>query len=119
MTQSYVSVQSLSGVTVIKIHGPLKLGHAALEELRRRCSELVSRNETRLVIDLEDVPVIDTTGIGALLHGLTTMRSRGGECRLLKPSKLTWEVLELVGLLSVFAVYQDRAQAVASFHRVA
>jgi anti-anti-sigma regulatory factor len=47
------------------------------------------------------------------------MRNRGGECKLLNPSKLMREVLELVGLLKVFSVYQDRDQAVASFHHAA
>lgn len=119
MMEPYVSAQSLAGVTVVKVHGPLKLGHPALDELRRRCSELCSRNEIRVVIDLEAVPAVDSSGIGALLHGLTTMRNRGGECKLLNPSKLTREVLELVGLLKVFSVYQDREQAVASFHHAA
>lgn len=114
-TRDGVSVETVSGVAVVKVHGPLKLGYPALDELRRHCCELGNRNVLRVLLDLEDVPSIDSSGIGVLLHGYTSMRNRGGECKLLKPGRLPLQILELVGLVKIFGVFHDRDQALASF----
>lgn len=110
-----VTVETVSGVTVFKVHGALKLGEAALDELRRRCCELGLRDINRLVLDLEHVPAIDSSGLGVLMHAYTSMHNRGGHCKLLSLAHTPAEVLRVVGLLRVFEVYHDRNTALASF----
>ncbi|HYY68164.1 MAG TPA: STAS domain-containing protein [Terriglobales bacterium] len=114
-----VSVETVSGVTIFQVRGPLKLGEACLDELRRRCCELDRRDIHRLVLDLQDVPAIDSSGIGVLLHAYTSMRNRGGQCKLLNLARMPTEVLRVVGLLNVFEVYHDRNAVLASFDRAA
>jgi len=60
------------------------------------------------------VPLIDSSGIGMLVRYLTTAKQGGGAIRLLKPSKFTVQMLKMVGLLSLFATYEDLSQAVSS-----
>ena len=110
-----VTVETVSGVTVFKVHGALKLGEPALDELRRRCCELGLRDVDRLVLDLEHVPAIDSSGLGVLMHAYTSMHNRGGHCKLLSLARTPAEVLRVVGLLRVFEVYHDRDAALASF----
>jgi anti-sigma B factor antagonist len=110
-----VTVETVSGVTVFKVHGALKLGEAALDELRRRCCELAARDVDRLVLDLEHVPAIDSSGLGVLMQAYTSMHNRGGHCKLLGLAHTPSEVLRVVGLLRVFEVYHDRDAALASF----
>jgi anti-sigma B factor antagonist len=112
-----VTVETVSGVTFFKVNGALRLGDAALDELRGRCCELGARAIDRLVLDLEHVPVIDSSGVGVLLHGYTSLRRRGGHCKLLKLARMPAEVLRVLGLLAVFEVYQDRDRVLASFGR--
>lgn len=110
-----VTVETVSGVTVFKVHGALKLGEAALDELRRRCSELGPRAIERLVVDLAQVPAIDSSGLGVLMHAYMSMHKRGGRCKLLGLAQRPAEVLRVVGLMRVFEVYHDRNAALASF----
>ena len=110
-----ITVETVSGVTFFKVHGALRMGDAALDELRGRCCELGARAVDRLVLDLEHVPAIDSSGIGVLLHAYTSLRNRGGNCKLLKLARTPAEVLRVVGLLAVFEVYDDRDQVLASF----
>jgi len=112
-----VTVETVSGVTVFKVQGPLKLGEPVLDELRGRCCELRARGILSLVLDLERVPALDSTGIGVLLQAYTSLRDRGGCCKLLHPARHPTEVLRVVGLLSVFEVYHDRNAVLASFER--
>ncbi len=116
-----VTVETISGVTVFKVHGALKLGESVLDELRRLCCELGARNRdiNRLVLDLQHVPAIDSSGIGVLLQAYTSLRRRGGHCKLLNVARTPAEVLRVVGLLNVFEVYHDLNALLASFGRAA
>jgi anti-anti-sigma factor len=114
-----VTVETVSGVTVFKVQGSLKLGERALDELRGRCCELVARDVLRLVLDLEGVPALDSSVIGVLLQAFTSLRDRGGCCKLLNLGRTPAELLQVVGLLSVFEVYHDRSAVLASFERAA
>jgi anti-sigma B factor antagonist len=116
---NHLTIETISGVTFFKVRGALKLGDPALDELRRSCCELRSRDITRLVLDLEHVPSIDSSGIGVLLQAYTSMHNRGGQCKLLNLGRTPAEVLRVVGLLNVFEVYQDLNVLLASFDRAA
>ncbi|MFZ3211553.1 MAG: STAS domain-containing protein [Terriglobales bacterium] len=110
-----VTIETVSGVTIFKVRGALKLGESVLDELRGRCCELATRPIERLVLDLEDVPAIDSSGIGVLMHAYTSLHNRGGRCKLLNLAHTPAEVLRVVRLLSVFEVYHDRNAVLASF----
>lgn len=112
----HVTVETVSGVTVFKVRGALKLGEAVLDELRRCCCELGARGDIdRLVLDLEHVPAIDSSGIGVMMQAYTSMHNHGGHCQLLNLARTPAEVLRVVGLLTVFEVYHDRNAVLASF----
>jgi len=110
-----VTIETVSGVTIFKVRGALKLGESVLDELRGRCCELGARGIDRLVLDLEHVPAIDSSGIGVLLQAYTSLHNRGGHCKLLNLARTPAEVLRVVGLLEVFEVYYDRNAVLASF----
>lgn len=117
MSESVYGVTSdtVSGVTVIQVHGALKLGEATLDELRRRCCELAKRDLVQLVLDLQGVPAIDSTGIGVIMQAYTSSRNRGGQCKLMNLARMPEEVLRVVGVLKLFEVYHDLKTALASF----
>ena len=110
-----MTLETVSGVTVFKVEGSLKLGDPVLDELRGRCCELGVRDILCLVLDLEHVPALDSSGIGVLLQAYTVLRNRGGCCKLLNLGRIPAEMLRVVGLLNVFEVYQDRNAVLASF----
>jgi anti-sigma B factor antagonist len=114
-----VTIERVHGVTILQVRGALKLGEPVLDELRRICHDLESCRTYRLVLDLEHVPALDSTGIGVLLEAYTALHRCGGCCKLLNLAHMPAEVLDIVGLLAIFEVYQDRNSALASFERAA
>ena len=110
-----VSVERLSRATVIRVCGALKLGEPTLDELRRRFCELASREPLRVVIDLQGVPAIDSTGIGVLMQAYTSSANRRGHCKLINLRHMPEEILRVVGVLELFEVYPDLNSALASF----
>jgi anti-sigma B factor antagonist len=103
--------------TVVSVRGPLKLGHPPLDELRETLRHLADSEQVNVVIDFKEMPLFDSTGIGVLTVGLTSMRRRGGTIKLCTLPDLARQMLKTVGLLRIFEVYDDRAQALASFQQ--
>jgi len=101
-------------VTILDLQGNLTIG-AAEETLRQRVEELVTDNQKYLLINLENVPMIDSSGIGSLVKSFTHAKNKGGKLKRLKPSRLAQQLLSITGLLSVFETFDDEATAVASF----
>jgi len=109
-----IDVRNQAQIRVIKLRGRLSLGEP-VERLRTTVDELLQAGNARLLLDLEEVPVIDSSGIGLLVRSLTSAKKQGGSVKLLKPSKFAIQSLKLIGLLSQFEVFQDSQAAVASF----
>lgn len=109
-----IETKTVEGVKLIKLKGRLCMG-PPLDRFNGTLTELVGQGNTKIVLDLEEVPTIDSSGIGMLVRYLTTVKQSGGSIRLLKPSKFAVQTLKMVGLLNLFQTYEDATQAVASF----
>ena len=101
-------------IKVVKLKGRLAMG-PPLDRFNATMSELLGQGHNRIVLDLEEVPTIDSSGIGTLVRHLTAAKQAGGAIRLLKPSKFTMQTLKMVGLLNLFSTFEELQQAVASF----
>ncbi|HXZ26961.1 MAG TPA: STAS domain-containing protein [Terriglobales bacterium] len=98
----------------MKLKGPFR-GSEANAVFRRHADEMLQAGGIWLVVDLADVPAIDSTGIGNLVYLLSTCKRRGGMVKLVRPSDSTGNALQLTGLLSLFEVFDSIPRAVASF----
>jgi len=109
-----INMQRRSQVEIIQLRGPLRMG-AAVNEFRQALDNSLSNGDTRIVLDLAEVPMIDSSGIGVLMKSLASARQRGGNIKLVNPSKFAVQTLRMVGLLNLFEVFSDAEAAVASF----
>jgi anti-sigma B factor antagonist len=109
-----INMQRRSQVEIIQLRGALRLG-AAVNEFRQALDQSLSNGDTRIVLDLAEVPMIDSSGIGVLMKSLASARQRGGNIKLVNPSKFAVQTLRMVGLLNLFEVFPDADAAVASF----
>src|ERR1019366_4089183 len=102
------------GIEIVDLKGRLTLGEADLH-FRSELDRLVRTGKSRVVLNLNDVSEIDTTGLGTLLFALAKLRKAGGGLALvnLKPSHI--EVLVQARLAAVFEVFQDDQNAINSF----
>ena len=109
-----IEVRSQGAVKVIKLRGRLALGES-VERLRATVEDLLSSGENRLVLDLEELATMDSSGIGLLSRLLTLSKQQGGSLKLVNPSKFVVQTLKLVGLLNLFEVFPETQAAAASF----
>lgn len=109
-----IDVRSQGQVKIIKLKGRLALGEA-VDRLRATMEDLLAAGDSRLVLDVEELPTIDSSGIGLLSRFLTATKQQGGSLKLVNPSKFVVQTLKLVGLLNLFEVFPDAQAASGSF----
>jgi anti-sigma B factor antagonist len=109
-----ISVRKRSEVQVIQLQGPLRLG-SAVDGLRQAMEESIANGETRIVLNLAGVTIIDSSGIGLLVKFLANTKQLGGSIKLVQPNKFAIQTLKLVGVLNLFEIFDDDDAAVLSF----
>jgi anti-sigma B factor antagonist len=109
-----ISVRQRSEVQLIQLRGQLRLG-SAVDELRQVIEEALANGACRIVLNLAEVPMIDSSGIGLLVRFLASSKQRGGSLKLVQPAKFAVQTLRLVGVLNLFEVFDSEDEAVESF----
>jgi len=101
-------------VTVIDVQGRITLGEGS-SALREALRDLVSKGQKKVLLNLGDVTYIDSSGIGELVSGFTTVTNSGGMLKLLNLNKRVKDLLQITKLYTVFDVHEDEAGAIRSF----
>src|SRR5919201_3671631 len=101
-----INVHKHSQVQVLQLRGPLRMG-PGVDGLRQTIQEALGSGESRILVDLAEVPMIDSSGIGVLVRFMTSAKQQGGNIKLLNPSKFAVQTLRTVGLLNLFEVLED------------
>lgn len=99
---------------IVKVTGRLSMG-PDLDRFSATLDGLLNQSHKKIILDLQEVPTIDSSAIGALVRYLTTAKKIGGSIKLLKPTKFVVQTLKMVGVLNLFPAYEDLHQALASF----
>jgi anti-sigma B factor antagonist len=102
----------VDGVTVVAVEGEIDVYTAP--RLRDRITELVGDGAYQLVVDLEGVDFLDSTGLGVLVGGLKKVRAHGGSLQLVCTQERLLKIFRITGLAKVFVIHSDADAAVAS-----
>jgi anti-sigma B factor antagonist len=83
--------------------------------LREKIKNVLSMGIQKLLIDMDSVPYIDSTGVGFLVSSHTSITQEGGNLKLLKVKPKILEVFKLMNLLKIFEIFEDDETAMKSF----
>jgi len=109
-----LTTRQVGDVTVIDVAGRITLGEGS-SVLRDALRDMVSKNQKKILLNLGDVSYIDSSGIGELVSGFTTVTNGGGNLKLLNLNKRVKDLLQITKLYTVFEVHEDEAGAIRSF----
>jgi len=109
-----INVRKRAQVQVVQLRGPLRMG-AAVDGLRQTLQEALNNGDTNIVLNLAEVSMIDSSGIGLLVRFLADTKQIGGNVKLVQPNKYAVQTLRLVGVLNLFEVFDSDDAAVESF----
>lgn len=109
-----IETRSLGDVKLVKITGRISLG-AGVDRLRSTLEGLLVDGSNRWILDMADVGMIDSSGIGLLVRCLSNAKQQGGDLKLLNPTKFAVQTLKMIGVLNLFEVFEEQTKAVAAF----
>ncbi len=109
-----VTTRQVGDVSVVDVVGRITLGEGA-SALRETIRGLVGKNQKKVLLNLGEVSYIDSSGIGELVSGFTSVANHGGQLKLLGLTKRVQDLLQITKLYTVFDVHDDEAAAVRSF----
>ncbi|HVL93203.1 MAG TPA: STAS domain-containing protein [Acidimicrobiales bacterium] len=106
-----LDVSEHGAATVLAVRGEVDVYTAP--RLRERLVELVNQGKRMIVIDLEGVEFLDSTGLGVLVGGLKRLRTNDGDLSLVCTQHRILRVFEITGLTKVFTIHTSVDDAVA------
>jgi anti-sigma B factor antagonist len=106
--------RQVEDVTVLDLHGKILIGEGD-DALREAVTRLVDGGRTKLLLNLADVPYVDSAGLGEIVRCYTTVSRKGGRLKLVNLTKKIQDLLAITKLLTVFETYDSEDEAVRSF----
>jgi anti-sigma B factor antagonist len=102
------------GVIILDLSGRLTVGDE-VSKFRERMHQLIDAGRRNIVLNMEKVDYVDSTGLGAMVMCFTTLQRAGGKVRLLNLTRRSIELLVMTKLTTIFEVFNDEQNAVNSF----
>ncbi len=111
-----IDERHIDGITVLDIVGKLTIDEAA-EHLRDKINSLIAQKETRIVLNLQHVPYIDSGGLGELIASFGSVTRAGGAMKLLHVSSRNHDLLSITRLVTLFDSFDSESEAIRSFEK--
>ncbi len=109
------STKELAGVTVIKMEGS-RLGGPEASELNNTLHKLIEGKKKKVVVDLGEVALMNSSGLGMLIGGVTTMRNAGGDLKIAGATDKVAQVFKITKVSNVVELHVNAKSAVESFN---
>jgi anti-sigma B factor antagonist len=108
-----LDIRQSGNICTLKLKGRFTSG-PPVDEFESAFHSALDSGHIYLILDLEGVPYLDSSGIGSIVNALRTSSQMGGTAKLVKPTSFVSKTFKMVGILGLFGVYETEAEAVAS-----
>ncbi len=102
------------GVMILDLKGKLTIGED-VELVKDKINSLIQQGEKKLLLNLAEVPYVDSAGLGEIVRTYTTVNRQGGDLKLLHLTKRIEDLLAITKLLTVFDTFDSEQDAIGSF----
>ena len=106
----------VDGVVVVALEGRIVLGEES-NALREKVKSLLAAGQKKIVLNMDNVTYIDSSGLGTLVASHSSARAQGASLKLCNLGSKFQEILQVTKLVTVFEVYPSEADAIASFKK--
>lgn len=109
-----IASREVDGVAILDLSGRITLGEGSVQ-LRDAVRTLIGKGQKNILINMEEINYIDSSGLGELVSAYTTAKNQQASVKLLHLTKRVHDLLQLTKLVTVFDILDDEASAIASF----
>ena len=109
-----IEQRTVGSVMILDLKGKITLGEGD-EALKDKINSLILQGHKKMLLNLADVPYIDSAGLGEIVRTYTTVSRQGGQLKLVNLTKRITDLLMITKLLTVFETFDSEADALKSF----
>lgn len=110
-----VNNRQVGDVNVVEVVGRITIGEGS-NALQKAVRELVDRKQMKILVNLGEVPYIDSSGIGELVSAYSTVTKSGGQFKLSNLTKRVQDLIKISRHHLLFDIHEEEATAVQSFN---
>ena len=115
MADITISERQAGDVTILDLAGKVTIGEGSVA-LRTTIRRLLGEGKNKILLNLGGVGYIDSSGIGELVSSFTAVNKEDGTLKLLNLTQKIQDLLAITKLLTVFDVFENEGEALASFN---
>ncbi|MCC7185088.1 MAG: STAS domain-containing protein [Acidobacteria bacterium] len=109
-----IEERQVGEIMILDLKGKITLGEGD-EVLKDKINSLILQNKKRILLNLAEVPYIDSAGLGEIVRTYTTVSRQGGQLKLVNLTKRITDLLMITKLLTVFETFDVEQDALKSF----
>jgi anti-sigma B factor antagonist len=109
-----IDERTIGDVVVLDVKGRVQLGEGD-EMLKDKVNSLLNQGRKKIVLNLAEVPYIDSAGLGEVVRTYTTVSRQGGQLKLVNLTKRITDLLSITKLLTVFETFETEPDALKSY----
>jgi len=102
------------GITILELKGRITMGDE-VSSFRQKIRDLAKTPDSKVILNMQHVDYIDSTGLGAIVMGSSAVRGAGGTIKLVYLNRRNVELLVCTQLATIFEIFNDEQDAVNSF----
>ena len=102
------------GITILDLKGKLVVGDSCTD-VREKINEQIGQGRKQIILNLQNVDYIDSTGLGSLVICYTSLQKTGGSLKLENLNRRNLELMLLTKLSTIFQIFNEEQEAVNSF----
>jgi anti-sigma B factor antagonist len=110
-----IGERTRDGVTVLDVSGEIDLYNAP--EIKNSISKLIEAKKYTVIVNLENVSYIDSSGIGALIYGVSALKKYQGGLRLASVNATVRQVFKYTKLVTFFQIHETEEEALRAFQK--
>lgn len=108
-----LDIKESDNICIMKLKGRLISGEA-VSHFEKAFEQSMATGHNCLILDLEALPFVDSSGIGSVVNALRQANKLGGTVKLVKPAPFVTKTFKMVGILALFEVFESEGDAMVS-----
>ena len=109
-----LKIRKTDSVAILDLSGKL-MGGPDADVFKDTIKQLVEEGYKNVIVNLQHVPWVNSTGLGILIAGYTTLKREGGALKLIHVTERIDSILMITKLGTIFESFSDEQQAINSF----
>lgn len=109
-----ITKRTNQNVTILDLKGKILIGEG-IDELREKINDALTSGTKNLILNFDEVPYLDSTGLGEIVRSYTSAKKAGGVVKIVNLTEKVEDLLSVTKLITVFEIFDNEDEAVKSF----